>query len=184
LVTTGLDYWTARYAYVPRLESDSLEGTFDWQLGHYALAINLLRRQAFFTDTGRKWSRVPKPDFLPDVRDRLPSLDRPNVLGAGILTPEEQVSHELRSTATSSLAERLDPFISEDPSWRSARLKWLDLRVPGTDTTARVDFSRDVVSAESSIPLRGFVTLIAEFVAALTEDEMERLAEALTGAAE
>jgi hypothetical protein len=100
-------------------------------------------------------------------------------LGAGIITPEEQVSHELRSTATSSLAERLQPFISEDPSWRSARLRWLELKVPGTDSTARVDFSRAVVSAGSSVPLRSLAMLVAEFVVALNEEEMGQLRRSL-----
>jgi hypothetical protein len=140
----------------------------------------LIRRHAFFTDIGRKWSKVPKPKSLPDARERLASLDQPVVLGAGILTPEEHVSHELRSSATSSLADRLGPFIEADPSWRSARLQWLELKVPGTDLKAHVDFARDVVRADASIPLRTFVMLIGEFVAALTGDELHGLEESLS----
>jgi hypothetical protein len=179
LARSGLDYWTAQYAYVPELDSDALAGAFDWQVGKYALGLNLVRRVAYFTDNGRKWSRVPRPESLPDVRDRLGSLDQPAVLGAGIITPEEQVSHELRSTATSSLAKRLQPFISEDPSWRSARLRWLELKVPGTDSNARVDFSRAVVTAGSSVPLRSLVMLVAEFVVALDEEELAQLRQSL-----
>ncbi|HEX3361330.1 MAG TPA: hypothetical protein VHS74_10095 [Solirubrobacterales bacterium] len=179
LARGGLSYWTARYAYVPPLDSDTLDGRFDWQVGKYALGINLIRRFAYFTDNGRKWSNVPRPKSLPDVRERLQRLGQAAVLGAGIITPEEQVSHELRSTATSSLADRLEPFISDDPSWRSARLRWLDLKVAGTDVTARVDFSRAVVTAGGSVPLRSLVLLVAEFVAALTEEEMAELHAAL-----
>jgi hypothetical protein len=179
LVRAALPYWTARYAYFPALEADSMTGTFDWSYGRYALAINLIRREAFFTDSGRKWGNVKKPDSLPDTRGRIETLDRGSVLGAGIVTPDEQISHELRATATATLAEKLDPFITNEPSWQSARLKWLDLKVPGTDLKAHIDFSRDVMRADASIPLRTLVLLVAEFGAALTDEELDSLREAL-----
>ena len=181
LVLAALPYWTAQYAYFPALEADSMTGAFNWSYGRYAFAVNLVRREAFFTDNGRKWGNVKKPKLLPDARDRIKTLDRGSVLGAGIVTPDEQISHELRATATATLAEKLDPFIHSEPSWQSARLKWLDLKVPGTDLKAHIDFSRDVMRADASIPLRTFVLLVAEFGAALTDDELNSLKEALPG---
>ena len=179
LVRAALPYWTAQYAYFPAFDSDSMTGAFDWSYGRYAFAINLVRRQAFFTDNGRKWANVKKPDSLPDARGRIDALDRGSVLGAGIVTPDEQISHELRATATATLAEKLGPFIKNEPSWQSARLKSLDLKVPGTDLKARIDFSRDVLSADASIPLRTMVLLVAEFGSALTDEELEALKELL-----
>ncbi|MBS1679257.1 MAG: hypothetical protein JST08_17920 [Actinobacteria bacterium] len=179
LVRAALTYWTAQYAYFPALDSDSMTGAYDWSYGRYAFAVNLVRREAFFTDSGRKWGNVKKPDSLPDARGRIEALDRGFVLGAGIVTPDEQISHELRATATATLAEKLGPFIKNEPSWQSARLQWLDLKVPGTDLRAHVDFSRDVMRADASIPLRTMVLLVAEFGAALTDEELEKLRESL-----
>ncbi|MGN6253713.1 MAG: hypothetical protein ACTHO8_01855 [Solirubrobacterales bacterium] len=179
LIRAALPYWTAQYAYFPAFDSDSMTGAYDWSYGRYAFAINLVRREAFFTDSGRKWGNVKKPDSLPDARGRIEALDRGSVLGAGIVTPDEQISHELRATATATLAEKLGPFIRNEPSWQSARLKWLDLKVPGTDLKAHVDFSRDVMRADASIPLRTLVLLVAEFGAALTDEELENLREIL-----
>ena len=53
--------------------------------------------------------------------------------------------------------------------------------MPGTDLKAHIDFSRDVMRADASIPLRTFVLLVAEFGAALTDDELNSLKEALPG---
>jgi hypothetical protein len=175
MVRGGLEKWTAQYAYVPTLDSDSLTGAFDWSVGQYALALNLIRRKAYFTDIGRKWTRMHKAKSLPDIRDRLAAFDGGDVLGVGIETPEENVSHELRSTATRSLAEHLEPFVQGQTAWRIAHLRWLELRVPGTDIAARVDFQRNVVRADSTIPLRTFVILVAKYVAALNDEELEQL---------
>lgn len=98
------------------------------------------------------------------------------------MTPDEQISHELRATATATLAEELGPFIQNEPSWQSARLQWLDLKVPGTDLRAHVDFSRDVMRADKSIPLRTMVLLVAEFGSALTDEELGHLRERLPDA--
>ncbi len=180
MIRGGLEKWTAQYAYVPTLDSDSLTGAFDWSVGQYALAVNLIRRKAYFTDIGRKWARMQKARSLPDIRDRLAAFDGGDVLGAGIETPEENVSHELRSTATRSLAEHLEPFVQGQAAWRIAHLRWLELRVPGTDLTARVDFQRNVVRADSTIPIRTFVMLVAKYVAALNDEELERLESSLS----
>jgi hypothetical protein len=177
LVAAGMQYWTARFAYVPMLSSDSLSGRFDWSYGRYALSINLIRRRAYFTNNGHKWGNVPKAKALPELSDRLPILDDPTVLGAGIQTQDERVSHELREVSRKSLAELMSPMV--DQGWRSARLNWLDLRVPGTTSTARVDFQRNVVSSRDPIPLRTYVILVAKFVAALNQDELQSLEERL-----
>jgi hypothetical protein len=180
LVRAGLPYWTAQYAYVPPLESDSMSG-FDWAFGSYALEIGLVRRRAFFTDLGRKWSRVPRTTNLPRARARLDALTNPNVLGVGIITPEENISHELRPTATASLGTRLQPYIDQevDAAWRAARITWLELRVPGTGAAAHVDFDRSVVRTTEPVPLRTYVLLVAEFVAGLDMTELEELQEHL-----
>lgn len=179
MVRSNLSRWTAKYAYVPMLDSDTLTDRFDWRLGKYALALNLIRRIAYFTDIGIKWNRMPKAKDLPQVGERLQDFEGRDVLGAGIETPEENVSHELRSTATRSLAEHLAPFVEGETGWRSARLRWLELRVPGTDLTARVDFNRNVVQADASIPLETFALLVGRYVVPLTGEETERLAETL-----
>jgi hypothetical protein len=88
LVRAGLGRWTAQYAYVPPLESDSLEA-FDWSIGDYSIGLNLISRRAYFTDIGAKWSRVPRANVLPLARERLRTLETPDVRGAGIVTAEE-----------------------------------------------------------------------------------------------
>lgn len=177
MVKSNLSRWTAKYAYVPPLESDLLTDKFDWSVGKYALALNLIRRTAYFTDTGIKWNRVPRSERLPEIRDRLQDFGAGDVLGVGIETPEENVSHELRSTATQSLAEHLKPFVDGETGWRSARLHWLELRVPGTELSAKVDFERNVVSAEATIPIQTFALLIAQYVVPMTRDELGRLSD-------
>lgn len=179
LVRAGMAHWTAQYVYAPPLESDTLSGRFEWSTGRYALAVNLIRRQAYFTDIGRKWNNMAKEKALPVLGDRLGVLDGPGVLGAGIQTTEERVAHELRSTSTSSIAENINPNIQNQAAWNTARLQWLELRVPGTTSTARVNFERNLVRAETSVPLRSLVLLTAKYVAALDQEEMAALEESL-----
>jgi hypothetical protein len=179
LTRSNLTRWTAKYAYVPTLESDSLTDAFDWSLGEYALALNLIRRTAYFTDIGIKWNRMKKADSLPEIRERIEGFGDRDVLGVGIETPEENVSHELRSTATRTLAEHVQPLVDGASGWRTARLQWLELRIPGTELTAKVDFRRNVVSADASIPIATFALLLAKYVVALTPDELNQLSESL-----
>ena len=182
LARIGLSRWTARFAYVPPLESDTLE-SFDWSVGRYSLGINLVNRVAYFTDIGAKWSRVPRTKLLPPAEARIESLSGADVQGVGVVTPEENVTQTLRPSASMSLAERLKQLVRNetDAAWRAARLTSLDVRVPGTSATAHIDFGRSVVRTSESIPLRTFVLLCARFVSGLTENEMTELAERLDG---
>lgn len=182
LVGCNLTRWTAKYAYVPTLNSDSLTDSFVWSLGEYALALNMVRRTAYFTDIGIKWNRMQKAEALPEIRDRIQDFGDRDVLGVGVETPEENVSHELRSTATRTLAEHVQPLVDSASGWRTARLQWLELRVPGTELMATVDFRRNVVRAEASIPIETFALLLGRYVVALGQDEMEQLSESLRSA--
>lgn len=175
LVRSNLSRWTAQYVYVPSLEADSLTDVFEWSVGRYALAVNMIRRTAYFTDMGHKWSRVKRAEALPEVRDRLQDFGGKDVLGVGIETPEENVSHELRSNATRTLAEHLAPFVEGESGWRTARLQWLELRVPGSEVKVHVDFRRDVIRADESIPVGTFAALVGRYVVALDDSEMQRL---------
>jgi hypothetical protein len=175
LVRCNLSRWTAQYAYVPNLKADSLTDRFEWAVGKYALALNMIRRTAYFTDIGHKWNNVKRADALPDIRDRLKDFGGKDVLGVGIETPEENVSHELRSNATRTLAEHLSPFVEGESGWRTARLQWLELRVPGSGAKAHVDFRRNVIRADESIPIGTFASLVGRYVVALHESEMQRL---------
>jgi hypothetical protein len=183
LVVAGLPWWTAQYAYVPPLESDTLE-RFDWEVGDYSLALNLINRRAYFTDIGRKWSRTPRDQPLPRARERIETLGT-GVLGIGLLTSEENIRHELRSTAQRSLAENLAEFIGplSPVGYRAARITSLDVRVPGSSAVAKIDFNRSVVSTSSPIPLRSFAVLCARFVAGLSEAEIGDLSMRLDGEA-
>lgn len=176
LVRAGLDLWTAQYAYVPPLDSDSFE-RFHWSFGRYALAINLIRRKAFFTEISSKWNTVPKTPVLPEARARQDLLTDSAVLGVGLVTTEENLSMQLRPSATETLGRRLEKYIGgeEGPGWRTSRIRRLELRVPGTETDAHVDYERSVVRTDNPIPLRTFVLLVAKFVAGLDEDEMAEL---------
>jgi hypothetical protein len=176
LVAAGLGLWTAQYAYVPPLESDSME-RFDWSFGDYSLALNLISRRAYFTDIGAKWSRVPRANVLPDAKQRLPTLQTSDVRGAGLVTTEENITQTLRPSSKMSLAQRLEQLLEAetDYAFRAARLELLEVRVPGTDATATVDFRRSVVRASVPVPLRTFALLCGRFVAGLHEDELAEL---------
>src|SRR5262249_2116656 len=154
LASVGLEYWTAQYAYVPLLKSDSLHERFAWSLGGYSLGLNLISRYAYFTDIPTKWSRVPRAEQLPDARLRLSTLAGGEVWGAGIITSEENITHTLRTSHRMSLAERLEQLLSNegDVAFRAARLASLEVQVPGTTATAHIDFNRSVVRASAAIP--------------------------------
>lgn len=143
----------------------------------YSLALNLVNRQAYFTDIGKKWSRVPRSNVLPEARSRLNTLLDADVNGVGLTTPEENVQHQLRPDASMSLGQRLEQFLGDegDPAWRAARLTALDMRVPGTGATAHIDFRRSVVRATAPVPLRSFALLCARYVAGLSEPEVAEL---------
>ncbi len=182
LVTAGLPLWTAQYAYVPQLESDSLE-RFDWSFGDYSFALNLVSRRAYFTDIGKKWSRVPRANVLPDARNRITSLASEDVRGAGIVTTEENITETLRPTSSMSLAQRMEQILEQtaDVAFRAARLTSLDVRVPGTNATASIDFYRSVVRTEVPVPVRSYALLCARFVTGLLPDEIAELEGRLDG---
>ena len=181
LARAGLKYWTAQYAYVPPLESDSIE-RFNWSLGGYSLAVNLINRIAYFTDAGRKWSRKPRAP-LPEAQPRMELLRRSEVLGVGITTTEETMSMELRPTATMALGQRLEQVVGQggDAAWRAARINSIDLQVAGTSSVAHIDFGRSVVRTTAPIPLRTYVLLLAEYVAGLEPEELNALTRELDG---
>lgn len=176
LARAGLPLWTAQYAYVPPLPSDTVQ-RFDWSIGDYSIALNLATRWAYFTDIGKKWSRVPRATVLPDARGRLEMLLHADVSGVGLTTPEENVQHQLRPDASMPLGRRLEQFLGSegDPAWRAARMTALEMRVPGTSATAQIDFQRSVVRASAPIPLRTFALLCARYVAGLQDHEIAEL---------
>jgi hypothetical protein len=176
LVAAGLDLWTAQYAYVPPLPSDSLE-RFDWSFGDYSLSLNLISHRAYFTDIGAKWNRVPRANVLPEVRERLRTLSTNDVRGAGILTTEENITQTLRPSSKVPLAQRLAQLLEAeaDFAFRAARLETLDVRVPGTAAMAHIDFRRSVVRTSDSVPLRTLALLCARFVAGLRDEELIEL---------
>jgi hypothetical protein len=114
---------------------------------------------------------------------RLKALIDTNVTGVGLITTEENVQHQLRPQASMSLADRLQEFLGrdDDPAWRAARLTSVEMRVPGTETTAYIDFARSVVKADRPVPLRIFVLLCARYVAGLEEDELRDLERTFDG---
>lgn len=180
MLDAGLSYWTAQYAYVPQLPSDSLV-PFDWSFGEYSIALNLIRRIAYFTDAGRKWSRVPGATELPLARELMPLLGSRDVRSLGLVTREEKVSHQLRNTSTAPLADRVEHFLaSEDTAaWQSARVTTLDVRVAGTAAVAHIDFERSVVKTDVPVPIRAYATLCGRYVAQLNDDELRELSERL-----
>lgn len=141
------------------------------------IALNLISRWAYFTDLGKKWSRVPRATVLPNARERLNALVNADVKAVGLITPEEDVQHALRPDASMSLAQRLEQFLGTggDPAWRAARLTSLEMRVPGTSATAHVDYQRSVVRTTDPIPLRTFALICARYLAGLGEDEVSAL---------
>lgn len=182
LARAGLPLWTAQYAYVPPLPSDTVQ-RFDWSFGDYSFALNLASRWAYFTDIGKKWSRVPRANILPGAQARLRTLLNADVSGVGLITPEENVQHQLRPDASMSLGKRLEQFIGAegDPAWRAARLTALEMRVPGTNATAHIDFGRSVVRTTAPVPLRTYALLCARYVAGLGEEEVAALEAELDG---
>jgi hypothetical protein len=150
---------------------------FDWSFGDYSLALNLISRRAYFTDIGKKWSRVPRANVLPEARTRLPTLQTSDVRGAGIVTVEENITQTLRPSSTMTLAERLEQLLGheDDFAFRAARLETLEVRVPGTHATAHIDFHRSVVRTDVPVSLRSYSLLCGRFVAGLRDDEIKEL---------
>ena len=181
MVRAGLPSWTAQHAYVPPLDSDSME-RFYWSVGGYSLAVNLVSRIAYFTDIGNKWNRVPRNYNLPNAESRLDLLSSASVTGVGVVTSEEEMTHSLRPTASEPVADRLRQLLSSDgdPAWRAARIKSLELQVPGTSATAAIDFERSVVRTSDPVPLLPFAILCGRFVAGLTDEEIAELEATLT----
>lgn len=176
LARAGLRLWTAEYAYVPPLPAETLQ-RFQWSFGDYSIALNLGSRWAYFTDIGKKWSRVPRSTVLPAARGRLQALSNASVKAVGLVTPEEDVQHSLRPDAQMSLAERLEEFRDKagDPAWRTARLPFVEMRIPGTGAMAHIDYRRSVVRADAPVPVRTLALLCAQHVAGLDESDLAEL---------
>ncbi len=176
LARAGLPLWTAQYAYAPPLPSDTMQ-RFEWSFGDYSIALNLASRWAYFTDMGKKWSRVPRATVLPKARERLDVLSNADVKAVGLLTPEEDVQHALRPDASMSLARRLEQFLGAagDPAWRAARLTSLEMRVPGTGATAQIDYQRSVIRTSDPVPVRTLALVCARYMASLDESEVTAL---------
>jgi hypothetical protein len=184
LVRAALPYWTATYVYAPPAPAETMLKKFDWTVGTYSFGVNLSSCNAYFTDIGIKWNRVPRPNAMPNVHDYLERLGDATILGTGIQTSEEDMAVTLRPTATHSLKERVEQYVTseEDAAWRQARVTTIDIRIPGTSAVATIDFKRSVVSTDQSVPLRTFVEIIGRYVALLDESEMGELMASLDGA--
>lgn len=182
MVRAGLAGWTAQSAYVPPLDSDSME-RFYWMVGSYSLSVNLASRVAYFTDIPNKWNRVPRNYNLPIAEARLDTLASADVTGVGVVTSEEEMSHSLRPTAHEPVADRLRQLLSGDgdPAWSAARIKSMELRVPGTSAVASIDYERSVVRTSDPIPLLSFALLCGQYLAGLNEDELQELDATLNG---
>lgn len=186
LMRAAMPYWTAKYAYAPPGDAETMLERYDWSIGAYSLGINLSRCQAFFTDIGVKWNRVHRPGSLPTVRGFLDRLGDETIKSAAIQTSEEEMAVSLRPTATKSLKEVIEAHVGaqqEDVAWRQARVTTVDIQVPGTDAVATIDFNRSVIGSDQSVPLRSFVELVGRFVAYLSDREMDHLTARLSESA-
>jgi hypothetical protein len=179
-VRQALTSWNSQWAYAPALPSDTLTGEFDWIIGQYGLGLQLINRELFFSDDGRRFAQVPEEDPLPDAAARVWLLRDENVIGLALITPDENVAITLRESASHSIGELIeDLFLQESVPWRAARIAGMTLRVEGHDAELHVDFRRGVSTASRPLPLRTFVHLLARYVAALPAEDLDRLHEAL-----
>lgn len=184
LMRAALPYWTAKYAYAPPGEAETLLERFNWSIGTYSVGINLSKCQAFFTDIGVKWNRVPRPGAMPSVRGFLDRVGDARIVSARVQTSEEEMAVSLRPTATKSLKDLLEAHVGaqgDDAAWRQARVVAADIQVPGTNAVANIDFKRSVIGSENSVPIRSFVELVARFVAFLGDEEVAALMARLDG---
>jgi hypothetical protein len=139
------------------------------------------RSDVFFSDDGRRFSQVLDDGPLPDISARFELLADPAISGIGLVTSQEDVSINLRETATHSIGELISDLIAtESVAWRTARVTDMTVRVPSFATEARIDFHRNIVNLERSVPLQTFIDLIARYVAALPDDELESMRAAAT----
>ena len=181
LLRVACPYWTARWAWVPDVEEPP-RSLLDWSLGGTGLEMNMFRSRAVFSDPGNRFNMFEKPESLPPLAPRLSVLNDPDVLGISIVTSEETVGVQLRATATETLGERLEALMAEQTDVRrSGRIARLEVRVPGTDDTAVLNFETGKANSDRPIPLATFADLVARFMVNLPADLQQQLRERLRG---
>jgi hypothetical protein len=158
-----------------------LTGEFDWIVGQYGLGLQLINRELFFSDDGRRFAQIPESELLPEAAARVWLLRDENVVGLGLITPDEDVAITLRESASHSIGDLIeDLFLQESVPWRAARIASMVLRVEGHDAEVSVDFRRGVSAASRPLPLRTLIHLLARYVAALPKEDLGRLESALS----
>lgn len=183
LLRAAQPYWTAKWAWVAPLErgvptADSL----DWSLGGMSFELVLDDQRAVFVDNGTRLNTLPRPEELPFLEPRLPTLNDPLVKGITLVTPEESVALHLRASATESLGERLWQLMAEQADVRVAgRIESLEVQLPGTECTALVNFSTGKVQASQAAPIAAFARLVAKFMVGLSDRRLDRLDEQFSG---
>jgi hypothetical protein len=174
LVRAGHDVWTARWAYVPSYgDARPSSGVLDWSLGGTSLELNLDTHRAVFVDNGTRLNTLAKTDELPYLEPRLGTLDSAAVRGITLVTTDEMVGVQLTATATETLGERLRRLMAEQADVRiSGRIARLEVEVPGTNTSASLNFETGRVRAEHPLPIATFARLVAQFMVDLPEERL------------
>ena len=176
----ALQSWSAQWAYVPPLPSESFEGTFDWLVESVGLGIQLPNRIVFFSDDGRRYPQVPSDFQLPEIIGREELLGDEAVTGLGLVTMDENVEIKLRESASRSIRDLISDLVHrESATWRAARISSMILRMPALAATASIDYRRNVIEASRPIPLRQMLTIAGRFVAALTDRELVALTQTI-----
>ncbi len=182
LVRAAQGYWTARWAWVPAYgDARPTEGTLDWSLGGTSLELNLDTHRAIFVDNGARLNMLTKPDELPFLEPRLPTLEDSAVRGVTLVTTEETIGVHLRATSSETLGQRLRRLMETQTEIRTnGRVARLQLQLPGTEIAAEIDFESGKMRADQAAPLATLARAVARFFVALPEEQLLRLSQRLT----
>jgi hypothetical protein len=179
-VRAAAQSWSAQWAHTPPLPSESFEGVYEWLVTASGLGIQLSNRIVLFSDDGRRYSQVPSDFPLPEIYGREELLADESVAGVGLVTPDENVEITLRETATHSIRDLLEDLVlRESPTWRTALISSMTLKLPAFAADVSIDFRRNVIAASRPLPLLQMLGIASRFVADLTSSELLALRQTL-----
>lgn len=177
LVRVGSEIWHAEWLYAPELPSTSLLEANEWMLGsRYGLGLALSTCEVFFSDDGRRFSQARDNAQLPELSQRKGVLNDEAVGGIGLVTPQENVAITLRESATHTIGELIEDLVTEESqTWRNALIAEMTVEVVAADARVHINFRTRKITATNPISLRTAALLVARYVAAVSEAEMESL---------
>jgi hypothetical protein len=181
LVRVGAEIWNAEWLFAQDLPSTAMVDLNDWFLGSgYGLGLGLSNCEVFFSDDGRRFSQAKNTADLPRLSDRLDVLKDASVTGIGLATSQEDVAITLRESATHTLATLFEDLVTQQSqTWQSALITRMNIELVSSGASAEINFKTRKIRASRPISLRVAALLVARYVAAIPESELDALEKSL-----